>query len=110
MIRKYRGFTVGKLLLVILAFLIIGTSISAFISCSEVDKGAAEKSAQEWVTSMGVENARINCTGKDSNNDGYVSCTVGYKDEKGLLHTQPLECAAKFTFNSGCRIPNVVRR
>ena len=42
------------------------------------------------------------CVGRDTDNDGYVSCTARVKAKDGPEETLTLECAAGF-MNNGCK-------
>lgn len=58
------------------------------------------------------KNARVQCVRLDSDRDGYVSCTIAYDAENAvtgltLIETVAVECAAGFTFNEGCRMPEM---
>ena len=65
----------------------------------------AEKNAIAWARDVGIENAHINCVTIDSDGDGYVSCTVSYKDNTGAVQTKAIECTGRFNINTGCRSP-----
>jgi hypothetical protein len=81
----------------------------SLLGCRQVGNwtGRSEKVAQaearRWASAMGIEAAGVSCSGFDSDDDGYVSCSVGYRVADGSLRTIPLECARAFTLNDGCR-------
>lgn len=63
----------------------------------------ADGEARQWARGMGIEASGVSCSGYDTDDDGYVSCSVGYRVADGSLRTIPLECARAFTLNDGCR-------
>ena len=57
-----------------------------------------EVAAQKFVDDLGIKiQGRPNCAGRDTDNDGYVTCTVNLGDGK----LQSLQCAA-LNDPSGC--------
>jgi hypothetical protein len=103
-----RGYTLFELLvwvgLVLAVVFVFGGILVA--SCSGalgIDYDAATKEAEAWTTKMGLK-GQIDCARTDSDNDGYVSCTLVVKKENGDTEIVPLECAKKYAFNSGCRM------
>ena len=68
----------------------------------------AQKEADAWIKEMGLD-AKASCADTDSDLDGYVSCTLVIRSEKGP-HIEPLECAGSMTINKGCRAPKAVIR
>jgi prepilin-type N-terminal cleavage/methylation domain-containing protein len=99
------AFTLIEVLIVV-AILGIGVAmaIPMFSGATGIDAGVANEGARNWATSMGYENAAVNCVQQDTDGDGYVSCTVRDKATDKLI---PIECAAAFNLNSGCRIPKL---
>ncbi len=65
----------------------------------------AESQARQWGRDMGLNVTNVSCANRDTDNDGYVSCTVATKNDKGDVQLHPIECAAKLTWNDGCRAP-----
>ena len=88
---------------------LLAASCAAALGCRQVGNwtGRSEKvarvEAERWARNVGVEPTGVSCSGYDSDGDGYVSCSVGYKIADGSLRTIPLECARAFTLNEGCR-------
>lgn len=68
----------------------------------------AEAEARTWAKQMfGNDTVNISCASRDTDNDGYVSCTVSTRNTKGDVTLHPIECAAMFTWNDGCRAPKM---
>ena len=78
---------------------IVWISLPAFVD--ERDQSTA--AATSWAQSLGYTSVVVNCANRDSNSDGYVSCTVaGTKDGKAEVF--PVECARTVSMNDGCRM------
>jgi len=72
-------------------------------------KGVAEEEAQKWATELGMEYKNVSCVAKDTDGDGYVSCTFLMEDG---VTTKAVECAGArgggtWIRNSGCRDPKL---
>lgn len=81
-----------------------GFCIVALKMC-EIDlKVKAEKQAREWVTDMGFsKDAHVSCVNRDTDGDGYVSCTIKQGDNLTFI-----ECVGSdYTWNEGCRAPKL---
>lgn len=69
------------------------------------NSGQAEHDAKAFVTKMyGATNANASCMDRDTDNNGYVSCTVVYDKANGEQVAMPLECGANFSWNTGCKM------
>jgi hypothetical protein len=71
-------------------------------------KGVAEDEAKEWAAELKLDVEAITCREKDTDGDGYVSCTI--KTTDGQLLEK--ECAGarstgNMIRNSGCREPKL---
>lgn len=71
-------------------------------------KSVAEEEAKEWAAELNLEVDAVTCREKDTDGDGYVSCTIKTKDGKLLER----ECAGarsggNMIRNSGCRDPKM---
>lgn len=68
------------------------------------EQGQAESAARQWAMGLGYTDIRAVCASRDTNGDGYVSCTIaGSRD--GRSEIVPVECARSvMTLNSGCRV------
>lgn len=62
-------------------------------------KQMAEQNARAWATDLGIKIEGVSCVDFDSDNDGYVSCSVRYNE-----HIQAIECRM---WQSGCRQPKM---
>lgn len=72
-------------------------------------KGVAEDEAKGWANELGLEYKSVSCVAKDTDGDGYVSCTFLMKDG---VTTKAVECAgarstSNMIRNSGCRDPKL---
>ena len=86
------------------ATLIVGSiGFSTFMSISGRNQAAAESSLAQYVSGT-VYEART-CRNRDTDNNGYISCDVLDTETKRI---ETVECAAPFTFNSGCRTPKLL--
>lgn len=83
--------------------IICGALLFTCFSCSH--RSAAEAEAREWASSMYPRRDHaVSCVGADTDGDGYVSCTVVVDGGD----PKPLECAGRWTWNSGCRVPKAM--
>lgn len=93
----------------VLALFSIGLAVMHSVACSSVEKAHAERQGAEYAKSLGMENAKVNCVDSDTNDDGYVSCTIAVPaKDGGKPDLQPIECAARregCNANTGCRVP-----
>lgn len=93
--------------LVVLGFI----GVFLFAKCGADVSGhtriTAQTEANAWVRSMGLD-AKATCADRDTDGDGYVSCTLVVTEADGRKHIEPLECAGALTINNGCRAPKAV--
>ena len=96
---------------VLIGFFVVGIfgvgGTSMLMNCSGANKAAAAEEANKWSKEVGIKDANVSCVNSDTDNDGYVSCTIAYRDNNGELKTKAIECAAKLTWNTGCRAPKI---
>lgn len=105
--KNLRGLTIIELLIVLsIIGIVIAGIIHGFQSCSS-QSGSAETEARNYATQLGLSVKGVSCTDRDSDGDGYVSCSVSHV-ENGKLTIQPVECAIKWSTNSGCKAPKMV--
>lgn len=88
---------------------IIAIAATCAFSCGGCgQKANAEQEMRDYMTSLGYTVKAVNCVNRDSDGDGYVSCTGTYEDKNGNIHQISSECASTFSFgNSGCRAPKM---
>lgn len=102
------GFTLVELLIVVA---VIGLcAAGAIVGCSschvgEGQEAAAKAEAQKWATNLGYRILGISCANIDSDNDGYVSCTVRVIDGDKPAETKQIECRGEWSRGHGCREP-----
>lgn len=101
------GFTLIELLIMIAIAGIIGAILFGGVtSCmSSGDKANAE--ARRFASEMGLNVKGVTCADRDTDKDGYVSCTVSV-DEEGKTRLEAIECAARYSWNDGCRMQKPV--
>ena len=100
---KQKGFTVIELIIVIAIFGVLFTIITAALSNN--NSGQAEHDAKAFAQKMyGASDPKASCMDRDTDANGYVSCTVVYESTNGQVNTIPLECAANFSINKGCKL------
>ncbi len=76
------------------------TLIGGTVACMAQNHTPPEEAAQKFAAGLGMTVKGASCTGYESDNDGYVSCTVNLQD--GYNHrTMMLQCAA-LNDPSGC--------
>jgi prepilin-type N-terminal cleavage/methylation domain-containing protein len=102
--RISRGFTLIELIIVmsILGFIV---ALAGFIfkSCSS-SRNTAEEEARVYASKMGMTLKGVSCMNRDTDDDGYVSCTLNVIEKDGKENSIPIECAAKWSYNNdGCR-------
>lgn len=104
----FKGVTLVEVFVggVIMIVISVG-GVSFLMNCSGLNKDTATKEATEWAKEVGIENANVSCVNSDTDSDGYISCTIAYKDDKGDLKVKAIECASKLSWNSGCRTPKI---
>ena len=83
-------------------------TLTACPNMTGAHKGAAEEEAKEWATELGMKYTSVSCVAKDTDGDGYVSCTFMMTDGT----TKGVECAGArgdgtWIRNSGCRDPKL---
>lgn len=92
--------TVKTIFGVTLVLVVVGI---IYANVKSYDPGYARTQANQWSTQLGIQAKGVTCAGRDTDGDGYVSCTVA--DLDGKIHH--IECAS-YTYNSGCRAPKPV--
>ncbi|HEY8097320.1 MAG TPA: prepilin-type N-terminal cleavage/methylation domain-containing protein [Methylobacter sp.] len=98
--RTQYGFTAVELLIVIsisAIFIVILAHIGFGLTASG-DEAAAE--AKQFANQLHIDNTGISCADRDTDGDGYVSCTIAAKDGRLI----PILCAINISMNSGCKM------
>lgn len=90
---------VGAIVAVGLTVVVLGAGKSYFF-----DERNAEAELRDYLAKMYADKQvpGQDCVGRDTDGDGYVSCTARVKGATGPEETLVLECASGFT-NSGCK-------
>lgn len=76
-------------------YLIPAITLLAGCSLAPVD---ASPEARRWATDLGYNVQGVSCAGRDSDADGYVSCTVKPVDQ------DPVSIECNYVFGGGCKI------
>jgi prepilin-type N-terminal cleavage/methylation domain-containing protein len=101
-----RGFTLVELLIVVA---VIGVVCFGFLGmCTVQSASSRAEDAKSFATGLGYDIRGASCMNRDSDGDGYVSCTVSVADKNGNLSMVPVECASSFSCSSGCRMQKMV--
>lgn len=68
------------------------------------DERFAESELRDYLAKMYADKSVLgqDCVGRDTDGDGYVSCTARVRGKDGLEETLALECASTL-LNSGCK-------
>jgi prepilin-type N-terminal cleavage/methylation domain-containing protein len=98
-----RGFTLIELMIGIAAVGILLLVVFAAACSGPEQKNAAKQEATKWAKELGIEFTGISCADYDSDNDGYVSCTLALKSGD----TKQIECRGAYSIGHGCRDPKL---
>jgi hypothetical protein len=91
-----------ELLFVVGILAIVAIFIVRFATGCSDNGSTAEDEARKYAKSLGLEIKGVSCTERDSDGDGYVSCSISH-NENGSVAIMPVECAIKWSANSGCK-------
>lgn len=98
-------------------FLLAPLLLLSLTGCKAIfgaDRTEAEAHAEEFIQrnipDQKVQN--LECQGADTDDNGYVSCTVSLRNPSGAVQLVALECAATWFYEvrwtiTGCRVPKV---
>ena len=79
------------------AWKIVALALS-LAGCDVRDRGELEAEAAEFAKRLGVKVNGVSCVTRDSDGDGYVSCTIFLQDGRA----EDIECAYPLAY-SGCK-------
>lgn len=65
------------------------------------DRSSLEAEARGFLHALGYQVVGVSCTDRDSDGDGYASCTATVRDSPEPI---AVECASRWSFTSGCRL------
>lgn len=88
----------GILLIFVLVVASIG--LGGMAAASGRNRREATLEAKTWLQEMSYKDAVVSCVNEDSDQDGYVSCTI--KPLTGSPFS--IECARAYSLNDGCRM------
>lgn len=99
---------VAAILIIIVSLLVLGVGV---LKCSANYDGSAQAKATAEAQTFAQEvspGARVSCAGGDSDNDGYVSCTVVPQgDHAGVPFS--IQCTSSYALSaSGCKLTPAV--
>jgi prepilin-type N-terminal cleavage/methylation domain-containing protein len=98
-----KGFTLLEMMIVLfllaliasIAMIVVSKMVTVFQK-SPITLEYAKKFAGE----LGDTIIKVDCVDRDTNGNGYVTCTI-FRKEKDPLS---IECASRWSFNTGCKI------
>jgi hypothetical protein len=89
------------------AWFVAGAALAMLLAAGAgaCSRDTAEREAGEWVGRSGIAGAATTqCADFDTDGDGYVSCTVSYRDRAGATQFVALECPGITSLGSACRL------
>jgi hypothetical protein len=98
-----RGLTLAELMFIITIVGIVTMGVLAASCSGPEQKNTAKREAAQWAKELGIEYSGISCADYDSDNDGYVSCTIATKNGD----TKSIECRGVYSIGHGCRDPKL---
>lgn len=109
---KYRsnrsGLTLIELIIIVVILAIVAGIAWFAITSLRNSKELATQEAKAFAAEMKLQAESISCAERDTDSDGYVSCTISIQDG-GRRRLEAIECAAKWTLNDGCRMQKAFR-
>lgn len=103
---RQAGFTLIELLIVVAIIAIIAAiTIPVLVGMGRGSGANAQRELDAYAKALRYDVVAATCAGIDSDGDGYVSCTLRYRDGDRTA-TEAVECAsgASFTRTTGCRL------
>ena len=106
---KRRGASLVEIMIVVAIVGILAAIVGGGLGVGCNHKDEAEAQARAWAGAMYPgKQANVVCVKKDSDGDGYVSCTVSVASEAGATPEMVgIECASGWGGNEGCRVPKM---
>lgn len=102
--RVSRGFTLVELIIAIAVLGLIAVLVGSWLTKCSSSRDEAEEEARSYAQKMGMEIKGVSCMNLDTDDNGYVSCTLNVIEKDGKTSPVPIECASKWSFNNdGCR-------
>lgn len=96
-----KEFTLLELMIVVGILAILGGIIWGVVGGGRGSSETATLAAQSWCQEMGYQADRISCARNDSDQNGYVSCTIRTLNPSQLIS---VECASGYGWTEGCRL------
>lgn len=107
--RRTRGLTLIEIMIVVaIVSIVFAGSLSLFgVNCGLQGSGEhAEQEARSHAQKLGWKVAGAACTGRDTDGDGYISCTVALEDGT----ERALECASGGIGRiTGCKAASLIK-
>jgi len=75
----------------------------------EQQRATAQAEARRWAAELGYTVRGASCANVDSDDDGYVSCTVVVVDGD-TARPMAIECRGAYSVGNGCRRPKLGQR
>jgi hypothetical protein len=102
--RVSRGFTAIELIIIVALFGVFSVLVGMQVITCASSQGLAEEEARNYAAKMRLTLKGVSCMNRDTDGDGYVSCTLNVVEKDGSTSLVPIECAAKWTYNNeGCK-------
>lgn len=79
--------------------------VLAVVGCDQ-QRDTAKQEAMRWASELGYQVQGVSCANIDSDDDGYVSCTVAVV-QGDTTRAMPIECRGAFSVGHGCRQPKL---
>lgn len=102
--RTARGFTLVELIITVAMVMVMVIGAGMGITKCASSQSTAEEEARVYAQKMGMKIKGVSCMNRDTDSDGYVSCTLNVVDKDDRETSIPIECAARWTYNNeGCK-------
>lgn len=88
---------------------VVGIIAAAFMAKYLAGQGDGPAFARQWVERWHpAAHPEVECQELDSDDNGYITCTVGYDDEQGKHQLEAIECGVNRWYHgfrtTGCRL------